>query len=97
AETIDRTRFGIDDAVQLGIGEDDMGGHTLLLGLLGPTGAQGLEQGGVGGVEFCLGPASATGSCLLAAGLLDRIHAERDLLLSTQNGTGGLTDPQHTV
>src|SRR5699024_7487268 len=66
AETIDRTRFGLDDAVQRGIGEDDIGGHTLLLGLLGPPGAQGLEQGGVGGVEFCLGPASAAGSCLLA-------------------------------
>src|SRR5699024_11865331 len=41
--------------------------------------------------------ASATGSCLLAAGLLDRIHAQRDLLLPTQNGTGVLTDHEHTV
>src|SRR5699024_12614505 len=48
-QTIDRTRLCLDDAVQRGIGEDDIGGHTLLLGLLGPPGPQGLEQGGLGG------------------------------------------------
>src|SRR5699024_9776752 len=97
AEFAAGARLDLDDAVERGVGEDDIGGHALLLRLLAAPGSQCLEQGGVSGVELDLGTASATGPGLFGTGLLHRVDAQRDLLFPAQERAGRLAGHEHSV